>query len=46
MNIKIKLNGVILTLKQFEEKKKEIENQKGIKLIEVAPNEYKTKFYD
>lgn len=38
---KIKLNEQLLSVEEFEEKKKEIEAQKGVKIVEVKPNEYK-----
>ena len=39
----VKLNGVTITQEQLEMKKKEIKSQKGIKLIESAPNIFRTK---
>ena len=38
---KIKLNEQLLSVEEFEEKKKEIEAKKGVKIVEVKPNEYK-----
>ena len=47
MDVKeIVLNGKILTESQFNEKKKEIETQKGMLLIEVSPGVYKTRLND
>jgi len=40
---KIKLNEKEMTAEEFEEKKKELEKQKGISIKEVKPNEYKTR---
>ena len=40
---KIKLNEKEMTPEEFEEKKKELEKQKGISIKEVKPNEYKTR---
>ena len=42
----IVLNGQKLTESQFNEKKKEIETQKGMLLIEVSPGVYKTRLND
>lgn len=43
---KIILNGKEITLQEFEEEKKRIESGKGIKLVEVTKNEYKTRLLD
>jgi hypothetical protein len=43
---KIILNGKEVTLQEFEEEKKRIESGKGIKLVEVTKNEYKTRLLD
>ena len=40
---KVKFNGVYITEDQLEMKKKEINQQFGMKLVEVAPKEYKTR---
>jgi len=42
----IVLNGQKLTESQFNEKKKEIETQKGMLLIEVSPGVFKTRLND
>ncbi len=42
----IVLNGKKLTESQFNEKKKEIETQKGMLLIEVSPGVFKTRLND
>ena len=42
----IVFNGQKLTESQFNEKKKEIETQKGMLLIEVSPGVYKTRLND
>lgn len=42
----ITLNGKKLTESQFEEKKQEIEKQKGVLLIEVSPGVFKTRLND
>lgn len=43
---KIIFNGKEITLQEFEEEKKKLETSKGIKLIEVTKNEYKTRLFD
>jgi len=43
---KIILNGKEVTLQEFEEEKKRIESGKGIKLVEVTKNEYRTRLLD
>jgi len=40
------LNGRKLTESQFNEKKQEIEKQKGVLLIEVSPGVFKTRLND
>ena len=42
MSNTIKLNEKTLTQEEFEEAKKKLDAQK-VKLVEVAPNEFKTK---
>lgn len=42
----IKLNEKLITPKELEEKKKQIEKMKGAKLIEIKPNEFKIKLED
>lgn len=42
----IVLNGQKLTESQFNEKKKEIETQKGMLLVEVSPGVFKTRLND
>ncbi len=37
------LNGKEISKKEFEEKKKEIEEEKGVQLVEVQKNVYKTR---
>lgn len=39
----VKLNGKQVTKEQLEEKRKQAESQKGMKLVEVKPGEYRTK---
>lgn len=46
MEKEIILNGQKLTESQFNEKKVEIQNQKGIVLVEVSPGVYKTRLHD
>ena len=43
---KVQLNGQILSKEEFEKKKQEIEQKKGMQLVEVAPGVYKTRLYD
>ena len=45
-NEEIILNGNRLTESQFQEKKEEIEKQKGVTLVEVSNNEYRTRLHD
>ncbi len=45
-NKPIKLNEVALSEKEFQERKKEIESMRNAELVEVAPNNYKIRFYD
>jgi hypothetical protein len=40
------LNGVEVTQEQLEEKKKKLEEQSGIKLVEVSKGEFKTRLQD
>lgn len=40
---KVKLNGVEISREQLEEKKKEVAQMKGVRIVEVAPNEFKNK---
>jgi hypothetical protein len=40
------LNGQKLTESQFNEKRKEIEIQKGVVLVEVSPGIFKTRLND
>lgn len=40
---KIKLNGKDVSKEQLQEKKKQVDSQKGMKLVEVKPGEYRTK---
>jgi len=42
----VTLNGNKLTESQFEEKKQEYENQKGVQVVEVGNKEYKTRLQD
>lgn len=46
MEKEIILNGQKLTESQFNEKRVEIQNQKGIVLVEVSPGVYKTRLHD
>lgn len=46
MEQEIILNGQKLTESQFNEKKEEIQKQKGIVLVEVSPGVYKTRLHD
>lgn len=39
----VKLNGQTITREQLEEKKKEVAQMKGVRIVEVAPNEFKNK---
>lgn len=43
---KVKLNEQYVTESEFERKKKEVEQQKGADLVEVAPGEYKIRLKD
>lgn len=43
---KITLNGKIVSQEQFEEKRKELELAKGMKLVEVSPNNYKIRILE
>jgi len=43
MSDKIKLNEKELTKEEFEKKKKELEAQKGIKLVKINESTYKTR---
>lgn len=40
---KVILNGKEITVAELEEKKKEIEGQKGIKLVESGKDSFRTK---
>ena len=40
---KVKLNGKEITLEQLQEKIEDAKGQKGIKIREVKPNEYRIK---
>lgn len=40
---KVILNGKVITNEEFEEKKKEVKKQKGVKIVEVSNNIYKTR---
>ena len=42
-NDKVILNNKEMTMEEFEEKKQEIKKQKGITLVEVSSNNYKTR---
>lgn len=46
MDKEIVLNGNKLTESQFIEKKEELEKQKGVKVVEVSTDEYKTRLQD
>lgn len=43
---KVTLNGKEVSKKELDEKKKEVEKKSGMKLVEVKPNEFKTKLED
>lgn len=38
---KIKVNGQPISKEEFEEKKKELQNKKGVQLVEQGPNDYR-----
>jgi len=38
----VTLNGKKLTEAQFNDKKQEVSNQKGVRLVEISPGVYKT----
>ena len=42
----IKLNGVQVTREQLQEKIKEAKQQKGMKIVEKSPGEFRTKLED
>lgn len=46
MEEEVTLNGNKLTESQFQEKKQEIEKQKGVQIVEVDKGEYKTRLHD
>jgi hypothetical protein len=46
MENKIIFNGKELTEEEFEEEKKKLTEKKGVKLVEVTKNEYKTRLLD
>ena len=46
MEDEVVLNGKKLTESQFVEKKTELEKQKGVQVVEVAKDEYKTRLHD
>lgn len=46
MEDEVVLNGKKLTESQFAEKKTELEKQKGVQVVEVAKDEYKTRLHD
>lgn len=46
MSDKILLNGKEITAEELEKKRKEAEETKGMKLVELAPNEYRLKLED
>jgi hypothetical protein len=43
MEKKIILNGKEFTEEEFQKEKKILEEQKGVTVLEVAPNEYKVR---
>jgi hypothetical protein len=44
--MEIELNGQKLTESEFQERKEELTNQKGVKLVEVSPGVFKTLLQD
>lgn len=46
MENEVVLNGNRLTESQFQEKKEELEKQKGVQVVEVAKDEFKTRLHD
>jgi len=42
----VKLNGVQVTREQLQEKIKEAKQQKGMKIVEKSPGEFRTKLED
>jgi hypothetical protein len=46
MSDTIILNEKQITLQEFEDKKNEIKNQKGIELVKLQENVYKTRLLD
>lgn len=42
----VKFNGVEITLKQLEEKRKEFANRKDMQIVEVTPNVFATRLFD
>ncbi len=45
-NDKIVLNGKVVSQQQLDKKRKEIENKKGMSLVEISKNTYRTKLED
>lgn len=43
---KVVFNGKEITVEKFQEEKKELESQKGVKVVEVQPNQYKTRIQE
>jgi len=46
MDKEIVLNGNKITETEFEQRKEEIEKQKGVKLVEVTKDQYRTLLQD
>lgn len=42
----VKLNDKELTESQFTEKKEQLEKQKGVQVVRIQENEYKTRLQD
>ncbi len=46
MSDEVTLNGQLLTESELNQKKEEIEKQKGISVVEVSNGEYRTRLQD
>lgn len=42
----VEVNGTPMTLEEFQEKKKEVENSKGMSLVEVGPNKFRIRIQE
>jgi hypothetical protein len=46
INEKVKFNGKEMTVEEFEQEKRRLTEQTGVKVIEVSKDEFKTRLVD